>query len=495
MTRAVLYSRQSLGRKGEDESTSLSLASQEQACREHADRAGWDVIGAVRDHDLKGYDPTRPALAEALDAVESGRADVLVVHALDRLAADLVIQELTWRRIKAAGARLVSVTEPHAENDLVRGMFGVIAQYRKTVLGDKLRAAFATQRRRGVHHGQAPYGYRHAGEPTIVVDPAEEETTRQILAWGAEGLRCQRIALRLGESGVRGRRGAWWTAPTIQRMLANPAYAGGLRTTDGPLWPGEDETWHAPYVDRATWDRIQGFAERRPHTRTKTVESWLDGRVRHACGARMYLVAGVAGNVRQTPQLRCVDAYRGSPDRCHLWPRQASLRNVEAAARQALAADLAGALTVREVTDAAARDVATADAVKARATLERKVAALDQRAQRAEALYLDGRRDLVWLRGQEAEVATSRATLVRGLAALPRVRDRADVAATVALLAGVRAAIVAGEGDDLSPVLDQLGEVVVEDGTARLRYLPDVAACLPTPTAATIPRLQRRDRS
>jgi len=493
MTRAVLYARQSLKKGVENEQTSLSLVSQEQACREHADRAGWDVVGAVRDHDLKGYDPTRPALAEALGAVESGRADVLVVHALDRLAADLVIQELTWRRIKAAGARLVSVTEPHAENDLVRGMFGVIAQYRKTVLGDKLRAAFATQRRRGVHHGQAPYGYRHAGEPTIVVDPAEDETTRQILAWGAEGLRCQRIALRLGEAGVRGRRGAWWTAPTIQRMLANPAYAGGLRTTDGPLWPAEGEAWHVPFVDRATWDRIQGFAERRPHTRTKTVESWLDGRVRHACGARMYLVAGVAGNVRQTPQLRCVDAYRGSPDRCHLWPRQASLRNVEAAARQALAADLAGALTVREVTDAAARDVATADAVKARAAIERKVAALEQRAARAEALYLDGRRDLVWLRGQEAEIATSRAALDREIAALPRVRDRADVAATVALLVTVRDDLAAATDDVLGLVLDQIGEVVVEDGCARLRYLPDVAVCLPTPTAVPIPRLRRRN--
>jgi len=201
----------------------------------------------------------------------------------------------------------------------------------------------------------------------------------------------------------------------------------------------------------------------------------------------------VAGNVRQTPQLRCVDAYRGSPDRCHRWPRQASLRNVEAAARQALAADLAGVLTVREVTDAAARDVATADAVKARAGLERKVATLDQRAARAEALYLDGRRDLVWLRGQEAEVTTSRAGLDRELAALPRVRDRADVAATVALLVTVRDLVATATDDVLGPVLDQLGEVVVEDGTARLRYVPDVAACLPTPNAVPILRLQRRD--
>ena len=82
MTRAVIYSRQSLGRTGETSADSLSLDSQEQACREHADRAGWDVVGAVRDHDLKGYDPTRPALAEALDAVESGRADVAATVAL-----------------------------------------------------------------------------------------------------------------------------------------------------------------------------------------------------------------------------------------------------------------------------------------------------------------------------------------------------------------------------------------------------------------------------
>jgi len=188
MTRAVIYSRQSLGRTGETSADSLSLDSQEQACREHADRAGWDVVGAVRDHDLKGYDPTRPALAEALDAVESGRADVLIVHALDRLAADLV-----------------------------------------------------------------------------------------------------------------------------------------------------------------------------------------------------------------------------------------------------------------------------------------------------------------WLRGQEAEIATSRAALDRDLAALPRVRDRADVAATVALLVGVRDDLADATDDVLGPVLDQLGEVVVEDGCARLRYLPDVAVCLPMPTAVPIPRLQRRN--
>jgi DNA invertase Pin-like site-specific DNA recombinase len=50
--------------------------------------------------------------------IKSGDADAILVHRLDRLARDLVLQEILLREIHASGGALVSATP--GENELLR---------------------------------------------------------------------------------------------------------------------------------------------------------------------------------------------------------------------------------------------------------------------------------------------------------------------------------------------------------------------------------------
>ena len=84
--RVVIYLRVSTGKQVEE---GLGLEVQEHACRAWARQHGHQVAGVHRDEGISGTKDLadRDGLADALEAIEDGRAHGLLVYRLDRLPA------------------------------------------------------------------------------------------------------------------------------------------------------------------------------------------------------------------------------------------------------------------------------------------------------------------------------------------------------------------------------------------------------------------------
>jgi len=113
----------------------------------------------------------RPALSKLIRRLRPG--DVVIIEKLDRLARDLMVQEVTISGIQEKGCVLQSAFEPDlcskdATRVLMRQVLGAIAQYDRTTIVDKLRQARDRKKLRGGPcEGQKAFGHR-PGEGAII---------------------------------------------------------------------------------------------------------------------------------------------------------------------------------------------------------------------------------------------------------------------------------------------------------------------------------------
>jgi DNA invertase Pin-like site-specific DNA recombinase len=149
------------------------LEAQEAACRACARMAGHDLVGVITERGASGDKAERPALAKALAMVKRGDADAILVYRLDRLARDLVLQEILLREVHAAGGVLISAApgenevlrDPHdPRRKLMRQMLGAFAEYEKSVIALRLAAGRAAKRASGGKgSGSYPFGWSKGG--------------------------------------------------------------------------------------------------------------------------------------------------------------------------------------------------------------------------------------------------------------------------------------------------------------------------------------------
>jgi len=184
-----------------------------------------------RDEGVSGTLLDRPGLTEALGAL--GERDVLVVARLDRLARDLITQELLLRQIRKRGAELVSCADGEQAyladdpNDpsrrLIRQVLGAVAEYERSMISLRLRMARAAVRRNGGYGGgEPPFGWRVAPEGGLEPDPREQEVL-ETMRWLREQRKTYRqMAEELNrnvESAQCGpRRGTRWTPSAVHRI-------------------------------------------------------------------------------------------------------------------------------------------------------------------------------------------------------------------------------------------------------------------------------------
>jgi DNA invertase Pin-like site-specific DNA recombinase len=118
----------------------------------------------------------RDGVGESAGTVRDGSAPerraAILIERLDRLARELFIQEYILRDLKQRGVTLISAAEPDLDSDpgrvLFRQMMGAIAQYDRTMIVLKLRAAGKRQKAAtGRREGRKPCGDR-PGERAII---------------------------------------------------------------------------------------------------------------------------------------------------------------------------------------------------------------------------------------------------------------------------------------------------------------------------------------
>lgn len=154
----------------------------------------------------------RPGLSMALErAVELDA--VLVVEKADRLARDLIEGELILREfrrcrvkvIEAEGGTDLTDGDANPTAKLIRQVIGAVAEFEKSALVAKLRAARDRKRRNGGH----PCGaYRFGRHPER---PGEAETLARARELRTNGRTLQEVAAALNAEGRASRTGRLWS--------------------------------------------------------------------------------------------------------------------------------------------------------------------------------------------------------------------------------------------------------------------------------------------
>ncbi|GAA5119235.1 recombinase family protein [Haloechinothrix salitolerans] len=247
--RAVIYVRESVA--GEEK---ISLELQEKAGRDHCARKGYTVVKVAEpDSGLSASRveyTQRPGVVEAIEAVERGDADVIVVYLYSRISRERFDQAVINRRIERAGGALESVTQ--GDDPFARDIHQVIdAEFSR----EKSRTWKSVQARRRelglTHGGPVPFGYRRAAardqphEPDPITAPVVDGLYRRYIA----GRGPQSLAEWLNERGHRTPRGRPFGQSTVTRLLANAYYAGYVRDGAGDWKRGA----HEPILSEATW--------------------------------------------------------------------------------------------------------------------------------------------------------------------------------------------------------------------------------------------------
>ena len=209
---------------GKGQADGDGLRRQRDAIRRFAAANGFTVIEEFVDAGVSGTKDlaARPGLAALLDRVESNGVKVVLVERADRLARDLMVNEVIVDQLSRAGARVLAsdgadltTADDDPTRTLIRQVLAAVAQFDKSVIVLKLRAARDRKRRRdGRCEGRKPFGAR----------PAEAQALERIRALrrkpkGRPRLSIAGIAARLNDEMVPTRTGKPWAPGTVYGIL------------------------------------------------------------------------------------------------------------------------------------------------------------------------------------------------------------------------------------------------------------------------------------
>ena len=121
---------------------------QRKAIQDYAGANGFEIVHIYQEEGVSGTLKDRPALTDMmLDLEENGHGiHTVIIERIDRLARDLMIQENILHDMNRHGVSILSATDGDLLEDdptrkLVRQVLGAIAEYDKTMLVLKLKAA------------------------------------------------------------------------------------------------------------------------------------------------------------------------------------------------------------------------------------------------------------------------------------------------------------------------------------------------------------------
>ncbi|WP_328478508.1 recombinase family protein [Actinoplanes sp. NBC_00393] len=205
---AVAYLRVSTEEQAE---SGAGIAAQRAAIEAEAERRGWVIVGWHTDAGASGKSMAkRPALADALAAVESGEATALVVAKLDRLSRSLVDFAALMERARSKGWNLVALdlgidlSTPAGE--FLASVMASAAQWERRIIGQRTREGLAAKKAAGVRLG------RPASLPT--------EVRSRIVRAHREGANYSAIARDLNADGVpTAQGGAKWYPATVRAVV------------------------------------------------------------------------------------------------------------------------------------------------------------------------------------------------------------------------------------------------------------------------------------
>ena len=175
------------------------------------ERRGWTLVEIFEDSGASGKSMKgRPALEQALGAVEKGRAGALMVAKLDRLSRSLLDFASLMEQGRRQGWALIALdlgvdtTTPAGE--MMAHVMATFAQFERRLIGQRTKDALAVKRSQGVR----------LGRPRIL----DQAVVDRIVTARATGASLRVIAASLNEEQVpTAQGGAKWHASTVRAVV------------------------------------------------------------------------------------------------------------------------------------------------------------------------------------------------------------------------------------------------------------------------------------
>jgi DNA invertase Pin-like site-specific DNA recombinase len=226
MTKAIAYLRVSSAKQAADGKDGFPR--QRAAIRAYCHAKRVEMIEEHVDAGVSGTVPMegRDGLSTALQRCAETGATVLVVEKADRLGRDLIVSEMAVRAFGEAGVSIVtadtgqSLTD--ADNDpsrkLIRQVLNAVAEYERSALVAKLRAARDRKKRNGGHSvGCYRFG-EHPERPDEVETLARIRELRRRLPSRTRPSLAE-VAALLATEGRRSRSDRPWTAAMVRDLV------------------------------------------------------------------------------------------------------------------------------------------------------------------------------------------------------------------------------------------------------------------------------------
>ena len=263
MTSAAIYARYS-----SDLQRDASIEDQIRLCTERAQREGWHVTKCYTDHAISGASFLRPGIQSLLQDTQSGKLDVILAEAIDRLSRDQEDIAHIYKRTHFAGVRLVTLSEGEV-NELHIGLKGTMGALFLKDLADKTRRGLRGRVEAGKSGGGNSFGYdvvrRLDAEGLPVrgerkINENEAGIVRRIFNDYAAGKAPQAIAKQLNKENVPGPSGTAWGPSTIH---GNPDRGTGILNNE-------------LYVGKLVWNRLRYIKDPETGKRVSRLNSELE---------------------------------------------------------------------------------------------------------------------------------------------------------------------------------------------------------------------------
>jgi site-specific DNA recombinase len=236
--RAVIYARYSSENQRE-----ASIEDQLRICKERIAAEGWDLTKVFQDKALSGASSLRPGYQALLEGARQGEFEIVVAEALDRLSRDQEDVAALYKRMRFAGAKIITLAEGEI-TELHIGLKGTMNALFLKDLAEKVRRGLEGRVLQGRSGGGLPFGYRvvrKLGDDGGLIrgqreiDRVQAQVIVRILESFASGMSPRSIARELNAEKVPGPFGREWSDTTIRGhgtrgcgILRNEIYIGRL---------------------------------------------------------------------------------------------------------------------------------------------------------------------------------------------------------------------------------------------------------------------------
>lgn len=242
---------------------------------------GWTLTGEVySDGGISGGHMERPGLLSMIADIEAGQIDIVVVYKVDRLTRSLADFAKLVDVFDRHGVSFVSITQAfNTTTSMGRLTLNVLlsfAQFEREVTAERIQDKIAASKKRGQWMGGLPpLGFDNI-DKQLVVNEAEADTVRHIMARYVELSSVRKLKDELDREGYVTKKritkkqsqtgGKPFSRGHLYQLLANPIYVGKIRHK-GEVYAGQ----HDPIIDPALWETVQATLKANAPKRRRSI--------------------------------------------------------------------------------------------------------------------------------------------------------------------------------------------------------------------------------